>query len=124
MAERNPQDERRMIEVGERIRKARLSLGWTQKQLSDRTDNPHIARMLTHFENGGDHMRILDFFKIVKALGLTPNDVAPSDMFTPGESVIDNFLEMSLENQDTVRRLIKSLKNANLEGGEKQGRQA
>ena len=110
-----------MIEVGERIRKARLSLGWTQKQLGDRTNDPHIARMLTLFENGGDHMRMLQFFKITKAVGLTPNDVAPSDMFTPSESIIDDFLEMSIEHQDMIRRLIKSLKDADKLEREKQG---
>lgn len=121
MAEKSPQDERHMIEVGERIRKARLPLGWTQKQLGDRTNDPHIARMLTLFENGGDHMRMLQFFKITKAVGLTPNDVAPSDMFAPGESIIDDFLEMSIEHQDMIRRLIKSLKDADKLEREKQG---
>ena len=112
MAAKNPQDDRYKYEVGNRLRKARLALGLTQKQVAERMEDPRIARMLTLYENGGDHMRMLPFFRLTKAVGLTPNDVAPSDMFARGESIIDNFLDLTLEHQDLVRSLIKTLWDA------------
>ena len=102
-----------MRQVGERIRKARKSLGLTQAEIGRKTGDPGIARMLTLYENGGDHMRMLTFFKLSRTLGLTPNDLAPTELFPDDTSIIDEFLDLTAEQQDAVRLLIRTLKRAN-----------
>ena len=110
---RSPEDERIMREVGERIRKARRSMGLTQEQFAEKTGDKRIANRLSLYETGGDHMSMLVYFRITRALSLTPNDLAPHELFPEGMSIIDDFLSLTPEQQRTVRKLIRMLKEGN-----------
>ena len=113
MPERNPRIKKIMIEVGARIRKARKSQRLTQAQVGELADDPPLARRLTKYENGEDHMSMVAFFDICKALRMAPSDLAPLDLFPERASVIEDFLDLTEEQQEAVRMIIKMLKAAN-----------
>ena len=113
MSERDPRIKKIMIEVGARIRKARKSRKLTQTQVGEIANDTAIGRRLTKYENGEDHMSMVAFFDICKALRMSPADLAPLELFPEGASVIDDFLDLTEEQQEAVRTIIKSLKVAN-----------
>lgn len=110
---RSPEDRRIMREVGERMQKARKSMGLTQEQFGEKTGDKRIANRLSLYETGGDHMGMLVFFRITKALNLTPNDLAPRTLFPEGMSITDDFLSLTQEQQQMIRNLIRMLKEGN-----------
>ena len=88
----------------------------TQAQVADAAGNPNLARRLTKYENGEDHMSMVAFFDICKGLQMMPTDLAPLDLLPEGASVIEEFLQLTIEQQNAVRLIIRTLKNANVTG--------
>ena len=107
------EEDRIKREVGELMRKARRAMGLTQEQFGEKTGDKRIANRLSLYENGGDHMNMVTFFRVAKALNLTPNDLTPKDMLPEGMSIMEDFLDLTLEQQATVRALIRMLKEGN-----------
>lgn len=107
------EEDRIKHEVGELVRKARKGMGLTQEQFAEKAGDNRIANRLSLYENGGDHMNMVTFFRIAKALNLTPNDLTPRDMLPDGMSIMDDFLGLTPEQQATVRALIRMLKEGN-----------
>lgn len=62
-----------MRHIGEQIKRARLSRGWTQKELADRigADQRNISAM----ENGKSNMTMATFVKVARALGIGQIDL-------------------------------------------------
>ena len=58
-------------------------------------------------------MNMVTFFRVAKALNLTPNDLTPKVMLPEGMSIMEDFLDLTLEQQATVRALIRMLKEGN-----------
>ena len=107
------EEDRIKREVGELLRKARRALGLTQEQFGEKTGDSRIANRLSLYENGGDHMNMVTFFRVAKALNLTPNDLTPRDLLPEGMSIMDDFLDLTPEQQAAVRTLIRVLKSGN-----------
>ena len=113
---KNSQGESIKREVGERMRKARKSMGLTQEQFGERAGDARIANRLSLYDTGRDHMSMLTFFRISKALGLTPNELSPLELLPEGASVIDEFLDLTAQQQKMIRGLIRMLKEGNQSG--------
>lgn len=65
-----------LIEVGSLIRKWRENIGMTQLELSEKAGLGE--KTISRLEIGKSNMRIDTLFTLADALGITPNDMAPS----------------------------------------------
>ncbi|MDP8247280.1 MAG: helix-turn-helix transcriptional regulator [Candidatus Tritonobacter lacicola] len=59
--------------IGEQIKKARLSRGWTQKELADRIGA--AQRNISAMETGKSNMTMATFVKVARALGIEKIDL-------------------------------------------------
>lgn len=113
MPERTPEIRAMMVEVGERMKNARTSLRLTQTQVGELADDPNLGRRMTMYEKGEDHMNMVSYFKICKALGVSPSDLAPSGMFPANASFTREFLGLPEEQRKAVMIMIETLEQAN-----------
>ena len=113
MPERTPEIQAMMVEVGERMKNARISLRLTQTQVGELAGDPNLGRRMTMYEKGEDHMNMVSYFKICKALGVSPSDLAPSGMFPAKASFTREFLGLPEEQRKAVMIMIETLEKAN-----------
>lgn len=113
MPERSPEIQAIMVEVGERIKNARIARRLTQTQVGELVGDPNLGRRMTMYEKGEDHMNMVAYFKICKALGVTPNDLAPRGMFPAEASFNREFLSLTEEQRKAVMIMIETLEKAN-----------
>lgn len=64
------------VEVGNLIRKWRENINMTQLELSEKAGLGE--KTISRLEMGKSNMRIDTYFTLADALGITPNDIAPS----------------------------------------------
>ena len=108
------------IEVGDLIRKCRENASMTQADLSEKAG--FGEKTLSRLEMGKSNMRIDTFFTLADALGVTPNDIAPSRLtskrkdhrFTDLESKFNHLNEKQKQLiYDTMASLMNGLENLN-----------
>ena len=108
------------IEVGDLIRKCRENASMTQADLSEKAG--FGEKTLSRLEMGKSNMRIDTFFTLAAALGVTPNDIAPSRLtskrkdrrFTDLEAKFNRLSEKQKQLvYDTMASLMNGLENLN-----------
>ena len=108
------------IEVGDLIRKCRENACMTQADLSEKAG--FGEKTLSRLEMGKSNMRIDTFFTLADALGVTPNDIAPSRLtskkkdrrFTDLETKFNHLNEKQKQLvYDTMAHLMNGLENLN-----------
>ena len=100
-------------EVGKKIKQCRKKRHMSQGQLNKEIGgDPHNTATVSKYESGSDHLRIVPFFHIVKALGVTVNDLLPDSLAVKWDPAFTEFLALTPEHQDVVRKLIQNLRDA------------
>ena len=89
--------EKKMAEIGERMRRAREHAGYSQEALASLLECSPIT--ISRWENGHTPMKVQDIVKIVKLLGISA----------------DYLLGMEDDNEAEVQQILGSLNHANRE---------
>lgn len=81
-----------MYEVSENIRNRRKDIGLTQVQLASAAQLGENT--IQRIESGQAQANIESLFRLAKALGVTPNDLAPASYgFSSANSQLDNIMK-------------------------------
>ena len=99
--------------VGERIRKHRKSRKLTQEQLAETIGDPFSAKILSRYENGETQMGINTYFEIAKALGVSPNDLAPQELVSHSTAIAapKGYLDLDADSKHIVDTMVVMLLN-------------
>ena len=116
MVETTVSNKKHLSIVGKQIRRHRKSRKLTQEQLAETVGGPFSAKVLSRYEHGETQMGVSTYFEIAKALGVSPNDLAPqelvsgsmaattpkgySDLDEDNKRIIDTMVSMLLKKQE------------------------
>jgi transcriptional regulator with XRE-family HTH domain len=105
-------------ESGERIRRARLEKGWTQEELSRRTDDVISLKRISHYEKGRRMAGPEEAVILAKALGKrTAYLMAVDDVQLPisvqEEALIKNWRTLNERDRMDLFRKVEALAMAN-----------
>ena len=92
--------------LGHEIQRVRESKGMTREQLVARMDSPCSETVLRQYENGKLDMNVEVFFDLTKALGVTPNDLAPRNVMENAVSGLGDYARLNGANKDAADQMI------------------
>lgn len=99
--------ERRMIEIGERLRKAREEAGYSQEAFAEKIGCCAIT--ISRWENGHTPMKAVDIIKIVEALDISADYILCVE--TQGDIVTEMINGLSPSNKEIVMNTLKAMIN-------------
>lgn len=97
--------------VGDKIRNHRKLRKLTQEQFAETVGEPFSAKVLSRYENGKTEMGISTYFEIAKALGVSPNDLAPHELL-PCSTAFEKpnrYSELDEDNKQIINTMIAML---------------
>ena len=92
--------------LGAKIRTIRESMDMTRDQVAAKMDAPCSAAILRQYEDGTRDMDVDVFFSLTKALGVTPNDLAPSQVMENATSGLGDYARLSGSNRFAIDQMI------------------
>lgn len=100
--------ERRMIKVGERLRKAREDAGYSQELLAEKICCSAIT--VSRWENGHTSMKTIDIICVVEVLGVSADYLLGIERGE--EQIEDMILSLSVFNREIVINTLKAMISA------------
>ena len=97
--------ERRKIEIGERLRKARDEAGYSQEAFAERIGCCAIT--ISRWENGHTPMKTMDIIKITEALNISADYLL--GIKKQEDTVIDLLNGLSTSNREIVMNILKAM---------------
>lgn len=100
-----------MQDLGKLIYSARTVTGMSQEELAQETCLNMSGVAVSKYENANQEMRVITFFEIAKALGVTPNDLCPPNLLcqTQQISAPKGYELLNEENRAFVGKMISAL---------------
>lgn len=98
-------------DVGKQIRKQRKIRNLTQEQLAETVGGSFSAKNLSRNENGETQMGIITYFEIAKALGVSPNDLAPQELLSASMARAgpEDYYELDEDDRKIINTMIAML---------------
>ena len=101
------------VEIGERIRQARLALKMSQQELATKAEIslPHISAI----ENGKKSMKLTTFVKVIEALQVSADEILRANVPTVGQLYMSEFSKVledsSPEEIESLIQIVKQIKH-------------
>lgn len=92
--------------IGDRIRKVRESKGMSREELALLMGGDCTEETVRQYEDGVVLMDVDTLFSATRALGVTPNDIAPSDAMEGAASALGDYARLSGKNKRMVDQVI------------------
>ena len=92
--------------IGDRIRKVRESKGMTRGELAALMGGDCTEETVRQYEDGAVRMDVDTLFSVTRALGITPNDIAPGDAMASAASGLGDYARLSGKNRRMIDQMI------------------
>lgn len=97
--------ERRMIEIGERLKKAREEAGYSQEAFAEKIDCCAIT--ISRWENGHTPMKAMDIIKMVETLNISADYLLGTENVEV--AIEDMISNLSFSNRQIVMNTLKAM---------------
>ena len=98
------QQERRTL--GQGLKRVRESQGMTRQELANKANEECTEEVIRQYEDGAIPMDVGTLFSLTKALGITPNDITPSNVMTSAASGLGDYARLSRKNKRMADKVI------------------
>ena len=106
-----PQDNLNKREIGENIRRLRVTRGLTQEELASEMNKllgkGYTPNMISLYETGRDHMHVGALFDFAIFFEVPPQELMPARFLRREDVIMSYFRKLSPDNQNMVEKMLE-----------------